>query len=213
MKKITINNSVTDRLRAGINIFHGISVTGMPGLKEFIRSEHSALAASHLKELPPGFQWSRKLYRSFSTDPTKHRPSSEALWRRTKKGLEFPEVNPYVDLTNLLSLKYQVPYGLYDLDLVKGEIEIARGGEGDSYQGIRKDMINLNGKLLLRDEEGPFGNPSADSLRTCTTGETPRLLQVIFFHKDDPLAEEILSGSHRVMTSICRVEESESYLL
>ncbi len=208
-----IKNSVSHRLSAGINIFFNISIKNQAELNAFIQRETPGIVESHTKQLPPGFSFSRKLYRAFSIDPTKHRPSSEALWRRIKKGLDFPLVNPFVDLTNLLSLKYQVSYGLYDLDKVEGEIEIAQGGEGDSYQGIRKDIINLDGKILLRDESGPFGNPSSDSLRTCTSEGTANVLQVIFFHKDDPLKEKILSETHIRYSEFFKISDLHSYII
>ena len=193
--------------------FFNISVKDKNRLKEFIKAELETIKESHLKQMPPGFSFSRKLYRIFSIDPTKYRPSSEALWRRIKKGLKFPFVNPFVDLTNLLSLKYQVSYGLYDMDKVEGEIELAQGGDSDSYQGIRKDIVNLKGKILLRDESGPFGNPSSDSLRTCTSEGTTHVLQVIFFHRDDPLKEKILSETHNRYSDFFKISDSNSYIV
>ncbi|MCP5105076.1 MAG: hypothetical protein GY950_16935 [bacterium] len=206
-----IKNMVSDRLSAGINIYRGIALKDPGALKAFILDGISAVRESHTKEMPPGFSFSRKFYRAFSVDPTKHRPSSEALWRRIKKGLDFPFVNPFVDLTNFLSLKYQVSYGLYDLDKIEGDIEIVQGGEGDSYQGIRKDMVNLNGRALLRDGRGPFGNPSSDSLRTSTSDETVNLLQVIFFHNEDPLKTEIRSLSFLQFADHFQITGSQSF--
>ena len=211
MKLPKIDNLVSGRLSAGINVFWGIAVKDEAALKAFIEREIPVIVEGHGRELPPGFSFSRKLYRAFSVDPTKYRPSSEALWRRMKKGLEFPFVNPFVDLTNFLSLKYQVPYGLYDLDRIEGDIEIVQGGEGDGYEGIRKDAVNLNGKILLRDRLGPFGNPSSDSLRTSTSGESVNVLQVIFFHPGDSLKEEILSRSHRQYLDLFNVSDSRSF--
>lgn len=206
-----IDNLVSDRLSVGVNVFWNISVKDGAALTAFIEREIPVIVEGHGRELPPGFSFSRKLYRSFSVDPTKHRPSSEALWRRIKKGLEFPFVNPFVDLTNFLSLKYQVSYGLYDLDKIEGDIRIGQGSEGDGYEGIRKDAVNLNGKILLRDARGPFGNPSSDSLRTSTSGESVNVLQVIFFHPGDPLKEEILSRSHRQYLDLFNVSDSRSF--
>ncbi len=208
-----VKNFISDRLSVGINLFFEISVKDRAGLRAFIQKETPAILESHTKQLPPGFSFSRKLYQAFSVDPTKNRPSSEALWRRIKKGFEFPLVNPFVDLTNFLSLKYQVSYGLYDLDRIEGDIEIARGGEGDSYLGIRKDIINLEGKILLKDGRGPFGNPSSDSLRTSTTDETVHLMQVIFFHKEDPLKEKILAGTLQRFLDFFKISDSKSYVL
>jgi DNA/RNA-binding domain of Phe-tRNA-synthetase-like protein len=208
-----IENTVSDRLRAGIDVFFDVSVKDPERLNEFILAEAAAIKESFSRRLPPGYSYSRKLYRSFSVDPTKYRPSSEALWRRIKRGLEFPFVNPFVDITNLLSLKFQVSYGLYDLDKINGAIKIARGGEGDAYQGIRKDMVSLKGKILLKDESGPFGNPSSDSLRTCTSEGTSNILQVIFFHPDDPAKDNILSRTHRYCLDFFDMSGSRSYML
>lgn len=213
MDKPVIENLVTGRINAGINVFFDITVKDRDVLREYIQREIQVVKESHLKELPPGFGLSRKMYRSFGVDPTKYRPSSEALWRRIKKGLEFPVVNSFVDLTNFLSMKFQVSYGLYDLEKISGPIVLAEGGEGDEYQGIRKDIIHLNGRIMLKDAEGAFGNPSADSLRTSTTEETRQVLQVIFFHKDDPLKQDILDQSHRCYSELFQMSASESYLL
>ncbi|MCP4216718.1 MAG: hypothetical protein GY765_18855 [bacterium] len=197
MNQPIINNSVSDRCAAGVNVFSNVSLEGEDKLRDYILGGLPSILENHLREMPPGYSYSRRLYRLFSTDPTKHRPSSEALWRRIKKGLDFPFVNPFVDLTNFLSLKYQVPYGLYDLEKISGTIEVGQGGENDSYQGIRKDNVGLAGKLLLKDVNGPFGNPSSDSLRTSTSQATRNILQVIFFHPEYKFQADVLAESRR----------------
>lgn len=131
-------------------------------------------------------EWGRKLYKSFGQDPTKFRPSSESLWRRIKKGGEFPRVLPAVDAINLLSLINSIPYGLYDLSKIKGNITVRKGKKGEGYQGIRRGWINLEGRLLLEDDEGPFGNPTGDSLRTAVEERTENFLYVIFAPKGFP---------------------------
>ena len=40
--------------------------------------------------------------------------------------------------------------------------------------------MNLAGRLLLADDEGPFGAPTSDSLRTSVGEATTRLLVVVF---------------------------------
>ena len=54
------------------------------------------------------------MYRRFGVDPTKTRPSSEALLRRVRKGDALPRVNNLVDVINWCSLESQLPFGLYD---------------------------------------------------------------------------------------------------
>jgi DNA/RNA-binding domain of Phe-tRNA-synthetase-like protein len=115
----------------------------------------------------------RELYRRFGTDPTRMRPSSEALLRRMKKGEPLPRINSLVDVANALSVQLQVPVGLYDLGKVKGEELVIRlGTEGESYEGIGKERVNVAGRICVADAEGPVGNPSSDSARTMITTDT-----------------------------------------
>ena len=53
--------------------------------------------------------------------------------------------------------------GLYDVDRIKGKIILDVGRENESYEGISKPKISAKGKIILRDSEGIFGNPTADS--------------------------------------------------
>ena len=123
----------------------------------------------------------RELYRRFGTDPTKMRPSSEALLRRMKKGEPLPRINSLVDVANALSVQLQVPVGLYDLGKVKGDQLVIRlGAEGESYEGIGKERVNVAGRICVADAEGPIGNPSADSARTMITTDTEQAAWIYF---------------------------------
>ncbi len=128
----------------------------------------------------------RALYRHFGTDPTKVRPSSEALLRRLKKGEPFPRVNSLVDVANAMSVQLQVPVGLYDLEKIRGDELILRlGTEGETYTGIGKERVNLAGRICIADAEGPCGNPSADSSRTMITTATERAAWIYFLPVTD----------------------------
>lgn len=122
----------------------------------------------------------RTMYRRFGVDPTKTRPSSEALLRRLRKGEALPRVNAVVDVCNWCSVETQLPFGLYDLDRMAEPIEIRLGRPGEGYDGIRKDHVNVEGRLTLVDAQGPCGNPTSDSARTMVTGSTERVLFVIY---------------------------------
>jgi len=122
----------------------------------------------------------RTMYKRVGLDPTKTRPSSEALLRRVRKGDPLPRINTLVDVCNWCSLEFQLPYGLYDAAHVDGDIELRRGREGESYPGIRKDEVNVAGRLTLADARGPFGNPTSDSARTMVTTATVSAIVVVF---------------------------------
>ena len=133
-----------------------------------------------------GVARARTLYRRFGTDPTRVRPSSEALLRRLKKGEPMPRVNSLVDVANALSIQLQVPVGLYDLGKVRGEELVVRlGAEGEGYIGIGKEHVNVAGRICIADAEGPCGNPSADSARTMITSDTEHAAWIYFLPVDD----------------------------
>jgi DNA/RNA-binding domain of Phe-tRNA-synthetase-like protein len=122
----------------------------------------------------------RALYRRFGVDPTRYRPSSEALLRRVRRGGGLPRVNSLVDIANVVSLRLQVPVGLYDLALVEGRLELRLGLDGESYDGIGKDSVSVAGRICVADALGPCGNPSADSARTMITTATERAAWIFF---------------------------------
>ena len=127
-----------------------------------------------------GIDAARALYRAFGIDPTRTRPSSEALLRRVRRGEPLPRINTAVDVCNWCSLEVQLPYGLYDAGAIAPPVALRRGGSGDEYAGIRKDVVHLEGRLALFDARGPFGNPTSDSLRTMTGAGSRAVLAVVF---------------------------------
>jgi DNA/RNA-binding domain of Phe-tRNA-synthetase-like protein len=129
----------------------------------------------------------RTMYKHVGLDPTKRRPSSEALLRRVRKGEPLPRINSMVDVCNWCSLEFQLPYGLYDAARIDGDVVLRLGHEGESYAGIRKDEVHVGGRITLADRLGAFGNPTSDSARTMVTTETTRALVVVFApHELDP---------------------------
>ena len=140
-----------------------------------------AEAEQQARSVPPGDPTAvRAMYRRVGLDPTKTRPSSEALLRRVTRGEPLPRINSLVDVSNWCSLAFQLPYGLYDLDHISGDIELRLGHVGEAYAGIRKDVVHLEGRLTLADSVGPFGNPTSDSARTMVTSQTRRAVFAVF---------------------------------
>jgi len=138
-------------------------------------------AESLVRQQPPAEVAAvRTMYKRVGLDPTKTRPSSEALLRRVRKGDPLPRINSLVDVCNWCSLEFQLPYGLYDAAHVEGDIELRLGREGESYPGIRKDDVHVAGRLTLADARGPFGNPTSDSARTMVTTSTTSAMVVVF---------------------------------
>ena len=140
-----------------------------------------AAAESDIRTNPPAEVAAvRTMYKRVGLDPTKTRPSSEALLRRVRKGDPLPRINSMVDVCNWCSLEFQLPYGLYDAARIEGDVELRIGRPGESYPGIRKDDVHVGGRIALADRVGPFGNPTSDSARTMVTAATTSALLVVF---------------------------------
>lgn len=122
----------------------------------------------------------RTMYKKVGIDPTKTRPSNEALLRRVRKGDTVPRINSAVDIVNWCSLEFQLPYGLYDASKIQGGVTMRIGRDGEKYAGIRKDDVNVAGRITVADDVGPFGNPTSDSARTMVTPATSELLVVVY---------------------------------
>ena len=122
----------------------------------------------------------RTMYKKVGIDPTKTRPSNEALLRRVRKGDTIPRINSAVDVINWCSLEFQLPYGLYDSAMVSGPVTMRLGAEGEKYAGIRKDEVNVGSRITVADDIGPFGNPTSDSARTMVTPSATELLVIVY---------------------------------
>jgi len=128
----------------------------------------------------PGIEHARELFRALSIDPTRRRPSSEALLRRALQGKPLPRINTIVDVGNWCSLDFLLPLGLYDRDRLAGAVRLRRGEASESYPAIGEKVMNLEGRYCLADDEGPFGSPMTDSLRTAASTETTSIAIFVY---------------------------------
>lgn len=105
-----------------------------------------------LSEYPVVRAW-RDVYKSFGEK--KNRSSIEALIRRIVNGKELPNINPLVDINNLISLKYEMPCGGEDLNCVHGDIELtySKGSEVFIPLGSSESENPNDGEIIYK-----FGN-------------------------------------------------------
>lgn len=153
----------------------------------------------------PGAADARALYKALGLDPTKTRPSSEALLRRVLKGEALYRINTLVDAMNLCSLRSQLPFGLYDLDRIEPPVVLRKGDVGESYEGIRKAAVNVESRPVLADARGAFGNPTSDSARTMVTLQTRAALVTVYAPSsfNENRLEGILKETETTLTRYC----------
>jgi DNA/RNA-binding domain of Phe-tRNA-synthetase-like protein len=157
-------------------------------IEEYGAALRSELAGRSPAQIP-GLRPAREFYRLFGIDPTKTRPSSEALLRRVLREKPLPRISNAVDLGNYMALRFLLPLGLYDSEKIQGRVRLDAGTAGQSYVGVRKDEVHLGGRPVLCDDRGPFGNPTADSLRTAVCESSRVLWMVVFAPRSVTLAE------------------------
>jgi DNA/RNA-binding domain of Phe-tRNA-synthetase-like protein len=121
----------------------------------------------------------RAAYKALGKDPARYRGSAEALLRRVIAGKGFPQINAVVDVINLVSAESRLPIGLYDLGHVSGDVVFRAGRAGETYKGIGKYDLNLEGLPLFADAMGPHGSATSDSERTMVTERTKLVLAII----------------------------------
>jgi DNA/RNA-binding domain of Phe-tRNA-synthetase-like protein len=121
----------------------------------------------------------RQAYKALGKDPSRYRPSAEALLRRIALGKGLYRINNVVDVINLVSLRTGYSIGGYDAGRISPPVTFRRAGAGESYEAIGRGPINLEGLPVFADSQGPFGSPTSDSARTMVSAATTSLLMVI----------------------------------
>ena len=121
----------------------------------------------------------RRLFRAAGCDPTRYRPSSEALLRRLLKGGELPAIHPFVDLNNCLSARLRVPSCVMAEGSWRPPVRFRAGRERETYESL-KGPFKLGGKPLLLDDDGPLDTPITGSRRVMIRPGTERACLVAY---------------------------------
>ena len=137
------------------------------------------LTTESLKEIT-SIAATRQVYKACGKDPSRYRPASEALIRRTLQGKELYQRDTLVDLVNLASIAFGYSIGGFDADKFVGDtLTLGIGREGEPYEGIGRGMINIEGLPVYRDAEGGVGTPTSDHERTKMQLQTTHLVVLI----------------------------------
>ena len=92
----------------------------------------------------------RDFYWKLGIDPTKTRPSGEALLRRVLHGDELPRISAVVDAYNLASTKTILPISGFDVDLLNQPFHVRFAKNGETFTGIGMDKsIALTEQMLV----------------------------------------------------------------
>ena len=117
----------TPDLNIGVLFLEGIDNT--VDISGYVKSEYAKIAETtrvkfdgvELAEYHVIKKW-REIYKSFGEK--KARSSIESLIRRVVNGKDIYNINPLVDIYNLASLKFEMPCGGEDTDVMTADLEL-----------------------------------------------------------------------------------------
>ena len=128
----------------------------------------------------------RDAYRACGKDPSRYRPSAEALRRRLLRGLALYQIDTLVDLINLVSLRTGYSIGGFDADKIVGTtLTLGVGRPEEPFEGIGRGVLNIECMPVIRDAVGGIGTPTSDHERTKMSVDTRHILAVINGYSGD----------------------------
>jgi len=156
---------------------------------------------------------SRKAYKALGKEPSRYRVSSEALIRRILQGKGLYRINNVVDTNNLISIETGYSVGSYDLENLHGNINFRIGNIGEKYQGIRKEMINIENLPVFADDLGAYGNPTSDSTRAMITENSKYILTVLISFNGIEELEKSIDIAKKYLTKYAGAEDIRSIII
>jgi len=156
------------------------------------------LTPDTIKEQPQ-IAATRRMYADCGKDPSRYRPSAEALMRRLVKGSNLYQISTLVDLVNLVSMFSGYSIGGFDADKIEGSVVAGIGRDGEPYNGIGRGPLNIACLPVLRDSISGFGTPTSDEERTAMSLETTHLLMVINAYDGGSILPDLFDYSERLL--------------
>jgi DNA/RNA-binding domain of Phe-tRNA-synthetase-like protein len=179
-------------------------------LKKTVYEEAKAKYSVESLKNNPTVRAYRDFYWKLNIDPTKTRPSGEALLRRVLNGNELPNISTVVDAYNLASMETIVPISGFDRDQLNPPLHV-RFAKNETFIGIGMDkpMLLTEKILVLTDEKQVLCvYPYRDSDHTKITLRTQKPV-IIGYGAPAIGQEQLKAGVERTMGYIKRVSGGE----
>ena len=181
---------ISDEIRKACPQFRGLAILAdvhntayceplWQEIEHFTQEYRQRYTTESIKTMRP-IQATREAYKRCGKDPSRYRPSAEALCRRILKGSPLYQIDTLVDLINVVSIASGYSIGGFDADKIEGDtLTLGIGRAGEPYEGIGRGELNIEGIPVYRDARGGIGTPTSDNERTKLTLQTTRLLTII----------------------------------
>lgn len=184
------NITISEEIKNACPIFKGAAVYAKvtntafcEGLWEEINAFTKELTSTTQPEdikQQPAIAATREVYKRCGKDPSRYRPSAEALRRRLMRGIDLYQIDTLVDLINLVSLRTGYSIGGFDADKIQGiNLELGVGRAEEPFEGIGRGVLNIEGLPVYRDAIGGIGTPTSDHERTKMDLGTQHILAIV----------------------------------
>lgn len=220
MQTITIDNALKQLWQDAVLGCIQCKVTVQESPKELLEEieAYSKILQQTIEKVPDlpkrdKISQTRSAYKAFGKEPSRYRNSAEAMCRRILQGKGLYQINNVVECNNLFSIKSGYSLGAYDVQKIDGPVIWRVAEEGAHYQGIGKDQINVEFLPVFCDNQGPFGNPTSDSVRTRITEAAEEILMVIFGFSGTAHMEEDLQELCSVLAKYCNGRDFETAII
>lgn len=217
--EVQISNEVKERWEnvcLGLLFYSAKVEESSPPLLELFESTigdlHNRYSMSDITGLPH-VQSTRNAYKALGKSPSEYRNAAEAMLRRIAKGNGLYHINNVIDVQNLMSVTSGYSIGSYDLALVLEPVELRRAPDGEKYQGIGKDAVNIEHLPALYDKQDAFGNPTSDSRRAMIQSGIRTIMSVIYSFDGENDLEIVMVRYCELLRQYCSVENIEIKLV
>lgn len=151
----------------------------------------------------------RSAYKVLKKSPSSYRNAAEAMLRRISKKNGLYKINNVVDINNIVSITSGYSIGTYDIDQIKGDIILKSADENEKYEGIGKDIVNIEFIPTLYDDLSAFGNPTSDSQRAMISEGYHKVMSVIYSFSNTNDFNDIEIEYKRLLKDYCDVDNVE----
>jgi len=203
------------KIAVGIGIINNVVVEKEnEKIRELKIAAYSEVRAKHdvekLKDNPV-IRAYRDLYWKLDIDPTKTRPSGEALLRRVLHGNELPTISTAVDAYNLASMKTIIPISGFDKEKLNPPFNVRFAENGEEFTGIgmEKPTTPTSKMLVLADSKRVLCiYPHRDTDYTKITEKTKNIL-VIGYGAPGITAQQLKEAVETALSYIKKVSGGE----
>lgn len=180
--------------------------------KDIFKKTKDAIFDYGINEIP-NIKESRQAYKAFGKDPSRYRVSSEALIRRIGQGKGLYEVNTVVDVNNLISIESGFSVGSYDTAHMEDTLVFRVGRDGETYKGIGKEEIKIDGLPVLADAKGAIGSSTSDSERAMITESAVEVLTLVYSFSANDNLEKAMEYGKKYLEKYAGAQEIESWIV